>query len=591
VNLCARIPAEVDDESAAFTVLSAIGLQGIRLAAPTLGETVVVIGLGLIGLATVQLLRANGCRVIGIDFNERRVQLAQRMGAEAIVATAESDTIGAVLGRTSGRGADAVIITASTNSAEPVSQAARMSRKRGRIVLVGVAGLELNRAEFYEKELIFQVSCSYGPGRYDPAYEQRGRDYPAAFVRWTEQRNFEAVLQLLAERKLTVSDLITHRFDFAQATEAYSALADAPDALGIILRYGAEASVDPLPRRVQLPCSNVGAHRAPDAQRRTVVVGFIGAGNYASRMLIPAFRESGALLDTVVTASGASAVHHGKKAGFAVAATEASAVLEEARINTVVIATRHDTHARYVVDALDAGKNVFVEKPLALTEVEIESIDAACSRARDTGGAPLLMVGFNRRFSPLVVNMKKLLDRVREPKAFVYTCNAGSIPPDHWTQDPSVGGGRIIGEACHFVDLLRFLVGARILKASIVSLGQRVAMPTSFDSATIALEFADGSIGTVHYFANGGKAFAKERIEVFAGDAVLQLDNFVSLRGFGWPNFNRSKLWRQDKGQDACASAFVEAVREKTPAPIPSEELFEVARVMVQLANMQRSSG
>lgn len=588
-NLCARIPESVDQESAAFTVLASIGLQGVRLAQPTLGETVVVTGLGLIGLVTVQLLRANGCRVLGIDLDPARLELARSWGVHTVDLAGGEDPVAAAMALTGGRGVDAVLITASTKSSEPVSQAARMSRKRGRIVLVGVTGLELNRAEFYEKELSFQVSCSYGPGRYDPSYEAGGRDYPVGFVRWTEQRNFEAVLQLLADGRLDVKPLVSRRYPLEQAREAYDQLTSDPSALGIVLVYPEEATAASLQRRVSL---TAGAPVASTASAADPVVGVIGAGNYGSRVLVPALARAGARLDTVVTSTGASGVHHGSKYGFAAASTDVADVLESLRIDTVVIATRHDTHASLVTRALSAGKHVFVEKPLALTLAEVDEVERAWEGAATPAGArPSLMVGFNRRFSPLAVELKRLLQPVRQPKAFSYTCNAGMIPPDHWTQDPAVGGGRILGEACHFVDFLRFLADAPIRDFTICSMGRKPGVLSPDDKAIISLRFEDGSIGTIQYFANGGKVFPKERVEVFAGDAVLQLDNFVALRGYGWRRFGRKKLWRQDKGQSACASAFVDAIRHGSPAPILASELFEVARLSIRLAEQQRSEG
>ncbi|SEA62361.1 bi-domain-containing oxidoreductase [Paraburkholderia sartisoli] len=576
-NLCATVPVEVDSEAAAFTVLASIGLQGIRLVQPTLGEYVVVTGLGLIGLATVQLLRAHGCQVLGIDFDESKLALARKFGAQTCNPAAGEDPVSVATAFSQGRGIDAVVITASTKSSEPVSQAAQMCRKRGRIVLVGVTGLELNRSEFYEKELSFQVSCSYGPGRYDAAYEQGGQDYPLGFVRWTEQRNFEAVLAMMQSGRLDVAPLISHRYGLEQAVDAYRVLTDDRSALGIVLQYPDTPEATLRVGKVAL-----GAAPAPQADPKSPVLGVIGAGNYASRVLLPAFARAGAVFDTIVTSAGVSGVHHGKKLGFRSAATDRSSVLQASDINTVIIATRHDTHARFSVEALRAGKHVFVEKPLALTHSEIDDIERTYREMR-TAGAPLLMVGFNRRFSPLVQRVKQLLDVVHVPKVFIYTVSAGAIPADHWTQDMAVGGGRIIGEACHFVDLLRYLTGAKVVDASIRTIGGGDAAGIKSDKAVINLTFEDGSLGTIHYLANGGKAFPKERLEVFANDGVLQLDNYRSLQGFDWP-MRRVKLWKQDKGQDACAMAFLDAIKQGKPAPIPFEELIEVARLSVELA-------
>src|SRR5690606_28262104 len=419
----------VSDEAAAFTVLGAIGLQGIRLVNPGLGDCVVVIGLGLIGLLTVQMLRAQGCRVLGIDFDPARLALARQFGAEVVNPGAGEDVLAAAQAFSRGRGVDAVLITASTKSSEPVSQAAKMCRKRGRIVLVGVTGLELSRADFYEKELSFQVSCSYGPGRYDPAYEEGGQDYPVGFVRWTEQRNFEAVLDLMSSGRLDVKPLITHRFPLDQAVAAYKLLSGGEPSLGILIEYPRSSAAEAPATTVRLAAGQVASTKG--------VVTFLGAGNYASRVLMPAFKAAGAKLATVASGGGVSAVHHGRKHGFAEASTDASAAIASGSADAIVIATRHDSHARYVLEALRAGKHVFCEKPLCLTLEELAEIEA---EAKSRPGQ-LVMVGFNRRFSPHVRQMKRLLEGVSAPKHFIMTVNAGEIPADHWTQDPEVGGG------------------------------------------------------------------------------------------------------------------------------------------------------
>jgi predicted dehydrogenase/threonine dehydrogenase-like Zn-dependent dehydrogenase len=575
-NLCARIPDAVDDESAAFTVLGSIALQGIRLAQPTLGEAVVVTGLGLIGLLTVQLLRAQGCRVLGIDFDSGKCELARSFGAEVVDLSRGEDPLSVAQAFSRGRGVDAVLITASSKSNEPVHQAATMCRQRGRIVLVGVVGLQLSRADFYEKELSFQVSCSYGPGRYDSEYEDKGNDYPVGFVRWTEQRNFEAVLDMMASGALDVKPLINHRFTIDDAPRAYQLL-DEPGTLGILIDY---------PDSGQALATRTIELGAPVAYApQDVVCSFVGGGNYASRVLMPAFTEAGARLDTLVTSGGVSAVHQGKKHGFAKASTDLDATLADGAVNTVVIATGHNLHAQQVVAAVSSGKQVFVEKPLALTLDELVDIDTAW-QAQD--GKSRLMVGYNRRFSSLTVTMKGLLDKVTGPKTFILTMNAGHIPADHWTQDRELGGGRIIGEACHYIDLLRFLVGAPISGFTASSLGAAPGVDISEDKASITLTFEDGSLGTIHYFANGGKAFPKERIEAFGGDGVLQLDNFKRLKGYGWKGFRSQRLLNQDKGQKACVAAFVDSVRSGGPTPIPYEEIMEVARVSIEVAEALR---
>ncbi len=578
-NLCARVPENVTDDAASFTVLAAVGLQGIRLVQPTLGECIVVTGLGMIGLLTVQMLRAQGCRVLGIDLDPVRLEMARGFGADVVNPATGEDVLARALAFSRGRGVDAVIITAATNSNEPVSQAARMCRKRGRIVLVGIVGLELNRADFYEKELSFQVSCSYGPGRYDPAYEEGGQDYPIGFVRWTEQRNFEAVLDLMSAGALDVAPLISHRFTIEEGGEAMVLLASSAPSMGILLTYpqAGPETAKPL-RRVELrkdPC------KQKDTVPGTGVVGFLGAGNYAGRVLIPAFKAAGAHLHTVVSGGGVSAVHFGRKFGFAEAATEIAAVLENQDIDTVVIATRHDAHANQVLAALRAGKHVFCEKPLCLTLDELAAIKVEA----ETRPEQQLMVGFNRRFAPHVVKMKALLDPIDQPKSLIITVNAGEIPRDHWTQDPAIGGGRLIGEACHFIDLARHLVGHPITGHRVVALGRHPALPNRDDKISLTLEFVDGSIATVHYLANGNKGFPKERVEVFAAGRVLQLDNFLKLRGWGWKGFSKLSLWRQDKGQSACSASFMRSVTGAGDAAIGIMELIEVARVTIEAAN------
>ncbi|WP_349364657.1 MAG: bi-domain-containing oxidoreductase [Roseitalea porphyridii] len=577
-NLCARIPDNVTDESATFTVVASIGLQGIRLAQPTLGEAFVVTGAGLIGLLTVQMLRSQGCRVLAIDFDPEKLELARSFGAEVCNPAAGENPVEAGLAFSRGQGVDGVIITASTKSNDPIAQAARMCRKRGRIILVGVAGTNLNRADFYEKELSFQVSCSYGPGRYDPQYEEHGHDYPVGFVRWTQKRNFEAVLDLLASGALNVAPLISHRVPFDEAPRAYQLLSTDKTALGILLTYGHASE----PRHLR----SVSLTETPVSSSAKAVVGFIGAGNYASRVLIPAFKASGAFLHTIASTGGTNAVVHGRRTGFANATSDTEALIADPDISAVAIVTRHNSHARLTQQALRAGKNVFVEKPLALTYEELDDVKAAYAESRKH-----LMVGFNRRFAPQVQTMKGLLDKVRAPKSFVMVMNAGAIPPDHWTQDQAVGGGRIIGEACHYVDLMRFLAGTPITSVQAQRMDDTDAEAVTEDKAAITLGFDDGSFGTIHYLANGGASFPKERVEVFVAGRTLQLDNFLKLRGYNWPGFRKQNLWRQDKGQRECAAAFVKAVEAGGAAPIPPEELFEVAKVTIDAARILRSQG
>ncbi len=570
-NLAARIPDNVTDQEASFTALAAIGLQGIRQINPTLGETIVVTGLGLIGLACVQLLRANGCRVIGIDFDPARLALARSFGAEAFQVDEATSPVPFVESFTNGRGADGVIIAASTDSSEPMHQAAAMCRTRGRIVLVGVSGLELSRNDFYQKELTFQVSCSYGPGRYDPCYEEKNQDYPFGFVRWTARRNFEAVLDLMSSGRLDVKPLISHQFSIDEAPKAYEVVMGSEPSLGILLRFSDQeptaAQLSEVTRRtVSISPSAPGEPKSPS-------VSFIGSGNYAGAVLIPAFKAAGSQFRTIASSAGVTGVHNGTKFGFSQTTTDTDSIFDDADTNIVVVATRHNSHAEYAQKAISAGKHVFVEKPLCLTEQELDSLTATLP-----GFGGLLMIGFNRRFSPLVQQVKSRLETRSTPSSFVYTVNAGEIPVDHWTQDEDIGGGRILGEACHFIDLLRFLAAAPIADARIAYMAGATR-----DTACISLEFANGSIGTINYFANGSKSFPKERIEVFSDGGVLQIDNFRKLRAFGWSGAKNQTLWRQDKGQNACAAAFVQAVRDGGPCPIPLDEILEVSRISIQL--------
>jgi predicted dehydrogenase len=576
-TLAAHIPDNVSFEAAAFTPIAAIGLQGLRLASPTLGETVVVYGLGLIGLLTVQLARANGCRVIGIDRVAARCAMAERFGAEAIVAEDGVDVAGRVRALTADVGADAVLLTVATDSDEPAHLAAEMCRKRGRIVLVGVAGLQLRRDDFYRKELSFQVSCSYGPGRYDAQHEDGGVDYPLPYVRWTEARNFAAVLGLMASGQVDPMPLVSHRFDIARAAEAYDLMARGEPSLGIVLGYPGDAHDDVATRRL------VTLREAP-AAAGAGVVGCIGAGNFGSRVLVPAFRAAGAQLRTVASSGGVSAAVVGASQGFERATTDATSLLADPAIDTVIVATRHDSHASWVAQALEAGKHVFVEKPLALTEAELGRVrDAYVASGR------VLCVGFNRRFAPHVQRARAAIGGRGGPLVVTITVNAGAIPPDHWTQDPAVGGGRIVGEGCHFIDLARFLAGAPIVEVQVAT-AKRGGRPVD-DVSLIQLAFTDGSVASIQYLANGHKGFPKERIELFADGRILRIDNFRKLEGWGAPGDGMQLPKAQDKGHRALVAAFMTAVRGEQPAPIPAEELFEVSRVAILAGALAAGGG
>jgi len=562
VNLCARIPDNVDDETAVFTVPGAIALQGIRLLNPALGEYIVVIGLGLIGQLAIQLLISNGCNVLGVDIDKNKLETPEKFGANCLMAT--NDIVEKAISFSRGRGVDGVLICASTNSNKPIEQAAKMCRKRGRIVLIGVVGLNIPRDLFYKKELTFQVSCSYGPGRYDPQYEERGIDYPISYVRWTEQRNFEAVLDVMAREKINVRPLISHRIPFGQAEKAYDILLK-ENPLGIVLTYNEEVKKDQLVRLKDISIKT-------DPQKP--VVGLIGAGNFTRQILLPILRKIGAKPKIIASSSGLSGTDLARKFGLEKSTTDVNNIFNDAEINTVFITTRHNTHARFVIDALKAKKHVYVEKPLCLNKDELKQIINIYVYNSQNHNSQLLMVGFNRRFSPCTKRIKGLLLNRKEPLCMSMIVNAGFIPSDHWTQDPEVGGGRIIGEACHFIDLLRFIADSPIDTVHAISTSGHPS--TDSDKMVIMLTFKDGSIGTVHYFANGSKEYPKEKLEIFCERKTILLNNFKSVRAYGFGKRANLRLWRQDKGHENEIKAFLSAIEEGKNAPIPFDEIINV---------------
>jgi predicted dehydrogenase/threonine dehydrogenase-like Zn-dependent dehydrogenase len=576
-TLAAHIPDGVTFEMAAFTPLAAIGLQGLRLAAPTLGETVVVYGLGLIGLLTTQLARANGCEVIGIDRDASRLTLAERFGARPVAAAEGVDVARAVLDLTAGAGADAVLLTLATDDDDgPVQAAAAMSRKRGRIVLVGVTGLQLRRDDFYRKELSFQVSCSYGPGRHDPVHEEQGVDYPRGFVRWTEGRNFDAVLALMADGRLDPAPLVTHRFDIGSAAKAYDVVSGSQPSLGIVIQYPERS--DPagaLERSVIL--------RADEPEPGRGIIGWVGSGNFASRVLIPAFVKAGATLHTLASNGGVSAAVVGKREGFRRATTNPDTLLGNELIDTIVVTTRHDTHASWTRRGLEAGKHVFVEKPLALDAEDLERIGATLERS-----SAILCVGFNRRYAPIAVRARDALRGRTGPLVVDILVNAGAIPRDHWTQRADEGGGRIVGEAVHFIDLARFFVGSPIESLQVKT--ARGDRPLD-DVASLQLGFADGSMASIRYLSIGHRRFPKERVELFADGAVIRIDNWRAVRSWGRRGLTTYLPHAQDKGHAALAAAFVRAVRGEGPPPIAPEEILEVSRWAIRAGELASRGG
>lgn len=549
-NLVAKIPENVSDEEAAFTVIGSIGLQGIRLINPQLGETVVVIGLGLIGLIAAQLLQANGCRVIGIDFDEEKVQLAREKNIIGINPTKGTDPVKYVLEETASYGADAILITASTKTDEVIHQAAEMSRKKGRIVLVGVIGLGLRRDDFYKKELSFQVSCSYGPGRYDDDYENRGIDYPLPFVRWTEKRNFETVLQAIAMGRIDVKSLITEEVKLDNYKEIY----------GDMRKHGSIASIIKYPS---------------DRKMRTVVevtslnftgtkgqIGIIGAGNFTSATMLPALTKSKACIRYIASAQGLSAKILAKKVGAKRATSDYHEILKDDVVDLVMITTRHNLHAPMVLDALYAGKHVFVEKPLCLNQKELGEIVTAYQMAQKNGVT--LTVGFNRRFSSFAVKMKELAGK--GVKNIIATMNAGFIPSEVWVHDLKTGGGRIIGEACHFIDLCSFLTDSIVTSVCMNAMGENPEENT--DNASILLRYKDGSNAVINYFANGSKSYSKERVEIYTQEKTLVLDNWRELKGYGCKGFTKMKK-SMDKGHTTQFSLLNERILRGGEALIP----------------------
>jgi predicted dehydrogenase/threonine dehydrogenase-like Zn-dependent dehydrogenase len=579
VNLCARVPEAVSDEEAAGTVLAAIGLQGIRLMNPTFGETIAVSGLGLIGLLACQLLKAGGCRVLGIDPDPERLALAARLGAETIDLSAGADPIGSALALTGGRGVDGVLVAAAAQGDQIIHQAAQMCRRRGRIILVGVVDLALQRSDFYEKELTFRVSCSYGPGRYDEAYE-RGRDYPPGFVRWTAQRNFAAVLGSMASGQIEVAPLISKRLAHADAPQAYESLRQDAATLGILLSYPAESITDQ-----SITMSAPPAAVATDSGQ--VVVGVLGAGNFARRTLLPILKRSGARLRSVAALDGVGSWDLARKFGFEQAAGDARAVLDDDEVNLVIIATRHDSHAALTAAALKAGKYVAVEKPLCLNREELAEIKEALAAA----GNRLLLVGFNRRFAPHAQRIRALLSSRSGPLCMSVLVNAGEIPPESWIQDPAIGGGRMIGEGGHWLDLMRFFVGAPICSVGAMMVGGAAADAVRSDKMTVTVGFTDGSLGTLHYFANGPRSFPKEIVELFCDGRALHLDNFRRLTGYGWPGFRRHHLWRQDKGHREQFRKLLARVRSGGQPLMPFAEIENVTLASFAAVEAARGAG
>jgi predicted dehydrogenase/threonine dehydrogenase-like Zn-dependent dehydrogenase len=558
-NLVVKIPENVSDEEASFTVIGAIGLQGIRLVNPTFGETIVVVGLGLIGLITAQLLKANGCNVIGFDFDTQKVALAKSFGIDAVNPAVGIDQISYVNNATNDIGADAVIITASNKSNDIISQSAKMSRKRGRIVLIGVIGLDISRADFYEKELTFQVSCSYGPGRYDDDYEQKGIDYPLPFVRWTEKRNFEAVIQAIASKSINVEALITERVNLNDYQQIYADMAG-NNSIASILVYP-EKEHEPN-RSIQISSNQFNPGKG--------TIGIIGAGNFTSAMILPCLKTTNAKLKYISSASGLTGTTLAKKYKVEFSTTDNSKILKDSDVDLVMITTRHNSHARLVVEALNAGKNVFVEKPLALNQEELDYVIEAYKISGKT-----ITVGFNRRFAPLALQMKKALGYANSPMNIIATMNAGFIPAKVWVHDMEIGGGRIIGESCHFIDLISFLCGSKVKSICMNAMGTQPEENT--DNASILLKYENGTNAVINYFANGSKAYSKERIEIFHQERTLIMDNWRNLKGYGFKSISSASS-SQDKGHQNQFNQLIESVRRGGDQIIPINDIINTTK-------------
>jgi predicted dehydrogenase/threonine dehydrogenase-like Zn-dependent dehydrogenase len=553
-NLVSKIPENVSDEAASFTVIGSIGLQGIRLANPTFGETFVVIGLGLIGLMTAQLLKSNGCKVIGFDFDSAKVALAKQLGIDAVNPGDGVDQVAYVNNTTRNIGADAVIITATNKTNEIISQSAKMSRKRGRIILVGVVGLDISRADFYEKELTFQVSCSYGPGRYDDEYEQKGIDYPLAFVRWTEKRNFETILQAISSNLIQVEPLITERVLLEDYQQIYAEMKGSKSIASILV----------YPEKSNNPSHSIEIN-TNKFQKGDGVVGIIGAGNFTSAMILPCLNRNSAKLKYISSSTGLTGTVLAKKYKISHSTTENSVIFKDQEVDLVLITTRHNSHAALAIEALRYGKNVFIEKPLALNQEELDKLIEVYKQSGKT-----ITVGFNRRFAPLAAEMKRALGNANTPMNIVATMNAGYIPSKVWIHDLEVGGGRIIGEACHFIDLITYLTGSKVKSVCMNALGTQPEENT--DNASILLKYENGTNAVINYFANGSKAYAKERIEVYHQERTLVLDNWRKLKGYGFNNFNSASSG-QDKGHQNQFNLLIESVKNGGESIIPISEL------------------
>jgi len=557
-NLVAKIPDNVTDEEAVFTVIGSIGLQGIRLLKPTFGETIVVVGLGLIGLVTAELLKANGCNVIGFDFDPEKVRIANKKGITAINPAEGTDQVKFVETFTNGVGADGVVITASSKSNDIIAQSAQMCRKLGRVVLVGVIGLDISRADFYNKEITFQVSCSYGPGRYDAEYEQKGNDYPIGYVRWTEKRNFEAVLNAMSNGSLDVKPLITERIPLAEYDTIYGNMGSSKS-IASILEYNMTAE----------SVSTVTINKR-SFQGNKGVIGIIGAGNFTSATILPSLKKLNADIKYIASSGGLSSTTMAKQYRIAYSTTNYKEILSDVDTDLVLITTKHNMHGSMVLESMQADKSVFVEKPLALTSEELEKIINEYNKRNVN-----VSVGFNRRFAPLAKQMKKILGNDNSPMNIIATMNAGFIPADVWVHDMLVGGGRIIGEACHYIDLCTYFAASKVVSVCMNAMGENPQEYT--DNASILLKYENGTNAVINYFANGSKAYSKERIEIFSQERTLIMDNWRKLNAYGFKGFSKSSS-KQDKGHYNQFNELITQQQKGGNQIIPFDEIVNTTK-------------
>lgn len=557
-NLVAKIPDNVTDNEATFTVIGSIGLQGIRLLNPTFGETIVVVGLGLIGLVTAELLLANGCNVIGFDYDPEKISIAKKKGIIAINPAEGTDQVKFVESNTNGIGADGVIITASNKSNEIISQSANMCRKRGRIVLVGVIGLDISRADFYEKEISFQVSCSYGAGRYDEEYETKGHDYPIGYVRWTEKRNFEAILNAISKGNLDVKPLVTEYISLKDYNKIYGDMKNSKS-IASIIEYDSTTKPE---------ATITIKEKSFDGKKG--VLGIIGSGNFTSATILPNLKKLNADIKYIASSRGLSSTIMAKRHNIANSTTNYKEILTDSNVDLVFVTTKHNMHAPMVLECLKANKSVFVEKPLALNNTELEEI-VKVYNSKDVN----ISVGFNRRFAPLAKKMKGLLGNDNAPINIVATMNAGFIPADVWVHDMEVGGGRIIGEACHYIDLCTYLAGSRVTAVCMNAFGKNPEENT--DNASILLKYENGTNAVVNYFSNGSKSYSKERVEVYSQERTFIMDNWRKLRTYGVKG-HKSKTSKQDKGHYNQFNALLQQQKKGGAPIIPIEEIINTTK-------------